>query len=103
MAHLQMTIEEFVKKRDQFQPAPGVDTSKELPLREKQALVDEILRGMPIKQIDIKERVQYGKTVFQVIKGWPQLRAILDFVDGKFPTWTDEQRQEWEAGQQRDK
>jgi hypothetical protein len=94
---LQMTIKEINQQRHRFQRAPGTTpSSEELPLLEKQALVDEIFRGMPIRYIEYYERSGLGEKVYLVTKGWPQLCAIFDFLDDKFPTWTDEERRQWE-------
>jgi len=92
----QMTVREMVQQRDRFQCAPGV-SQEELPLLEKQAIIDEMLRGMPIKQIECYEKRESSrKKVFIVTKGWAQLCAIFDFYDDKFPTWDDEGKRLWE-------
>ena len=96
---LQMPIKEVGRQRDYFQLAPNATGStEELPLLEKQALVDEILRGMPIKHIEYYEKRtgHNGKVVYLVTRGWPQLRAIFDFLDDKFATWTNEEREQWQ-------
>jgi hypothetical protein len=99
---LNMTIRELSNRRDRFQLAPeATSTQKELSLREKQALVDEILRGMPIKQIELYEETgPEGTKRYMVTRGWAQLQAILDFIDGKFPTWTAVEKEQWERGQE---
>lgn len=92
-----MPIKEVAKFRDRFHPAPGVARStEELPLLEKQALVDEILRGMTIRHIEYYEMPAPGGKIYMVTRGWPQLCAIFDFLDGKFRTWTNEDRKRWE-------
>jgi hypothetical protein len=92
----QMTVREMSQQRDRFQPAPGVQ-QEELPLLEKQAIIDEMMRGMPIKQIEFHmKRDASGKKIYVVTKGWAQLRAVLDFMDDRFPTWDDEGRRLWE-------
>ncbi len=91
---LNMTIRELCNQRDRFHLAPEATDQQELPLLEKQALVDEIFRGMPIKQVEYYE----DGTRYMVTKGWPQLQAILDFRDGKFPTWTLAEKEQWERG-----
>jgi hypothetical protein len=65
-----MTIKEVNQHRNRFQPAPGTSSTEELPLLEKQALVDEILRGMPIKHIEYYERSQPSGKAYVVTKGW---------------------------------
>src|SRR4051812_14040817 len=72
---------------------------RELPLLEKQALVDEMLRGMPMQQFDCYRITRGGGTYYEMRKGWPQLRALLDFMDDKFPTWSNEDRLRWEQNQ----
>src|SRR5437588_11516574 len=70
---LDMSIGEINEQRDRFQLAPGTtSSSEELPLLEKQALVDEILRGMPIRHIDCYEKSEPDGKVYMVTKGWPQ-------------------------------
>ena len=97
---LNMTIGELIKQRKRFHLAPEATGTTELPLLEKQALVDEILRGMPIKQIEYHEEVGTGGTVrYMVTKGWAQIQAILDFADNKFPTWTAAEKRQWEQSQ----
>lgn len=93
-----LTIREIIASRYQFERAPeSKETVLELPLREKQALIDEIMRGMPIKQLDVYAITNPGrKTRYRVVKGWNHLQAILDFYDGKFSTWTLAEKQEWE-------
>lgn len=94
---LHMPIGEVNQKRDRFQLAPGTtSSSEELPLLEKQALIDEIFRGQPIRHIEYYERSGPDGKIYMVTKGWPQLCAIFDFLDDKFPTWTDEDRRQWE-------
>ncbi len=96
-----MTISELVKQRNRFHLAPGATGTTELPLIEKQALVDEILRGMPIKQIEYYEEVGSGGTMrYMVTKGWAQIQAILDFTNSKFPTWTEAEMQQWQRSQE---
>src|SRR5262249_31816550 len=91
-----MTIKEVLQRRDRFQPAPSVTPSaEELPLLEKLALVDELLRCMPIRHIEYYETTTPGGKVSMVTRGWPQLCAIFDFLDGKFLPWTDEARWRW--------
>ena len=95
-----MSLRELSKQRDRFRPAPGVMTTEELPLIEKQALVDEVLRGMPIRGLEVCEQADgNGKTIYVVVQGWLQLQAILDFTDGKFPTWSAEEMKSWQRGQ----
>ncbi len=97
---LSMSIRELVKQRNRFQLAPDATDTTELPLLEKQALVDEMLRGMPIKQVEYYEEVGTGGTVrYMVTKGWAQIQAILDFTDNKFPTWSDAEKRQWERSQ----
>lgn len=96
MPVLNMTLREMYDQRNRFQRAPSCQ-EEELPLLEKQALVDEAFRGMPMKQIECKKvRGPDGKPLYLITKGWAQLQALLDFRDNKFPTWSDEDRQRWE-------
>jgi hypothetical protein len=93
----QMTIGEVVNQRSRFELAPDAPHSDELSLRAKQAVIDGLFRGMPIAQIEYHiQRDSDGAVRYLVIRGWPQLCAIFDFVDDKFPTWTDQEKREWE-------
>ena len=98
---LHMTIAEVNRQRGRFQLAPGTpSSSEELPLLEKQALIDELFHGLPIRHIEYYERSGPGGKVYLVTKGWLQLCAIFDFLDDKFPTWTDEARLQWEQSRE---
>lgn len=93
---LKMTFQEIYEQRDRFQRAPSC-LEEELPLLEKQALVDEVLRGMPMRDIEIYDVPgPDGKPIHMVKRGWAQLQALIDFRDDKFPTWSDEDRLRWE-------
>jgi hypothetical protein len=98
---LSMSIRELAKQRKRFRLAPEVTShQQELSLLEKQALVDEILRGLPIKQIEVYEKIGGdGKVWYMVTSGWAQIQAILDFIDGKFPTWTEAEMRQWQRSQ----
>lgn len=94
-----ITMREVNAHRDRFRLASNAPSSerRELPLLEKQALVDEMFRGMPMRQFDCyRITASDGKIYYEIRKGWPQLRALLDFMDNKFPTWSDEDRRQWE-------
>lgn len=87
---VEITMREINAHRDRFRLASDAPSSerRELPLLEKQALVDEVLRGMPIRQFDCyRITAPNGTIYYELRKGWPQLRALLDFIDNKFPTW----------------
>jgi hypothetical protein len=56
-----------------------------------------LTRGMPIKQIDCRRITEPDGTIsFLIQRGWPHLRALLDFMDDQFPTWNAEEMREWE-------
>lgn len=90
-----MSIQEMFKQRNRFRRAPNATRLEELPLRAKQALVEKILRGQPIKELVVYE--ENGQ--YMVTEGWAQLQAIFDYMDGKFPTWTAEEKRQWERNQ----
>jgi hypothetical protein len=92
---LKMTLQQVYEQRDRFQRAPSCP-EEELPLLEKQALVDEVLRGMPLRQIEVYDMPAPDGPIHMVTKGWAQLQALLDFRDNKFPTWSDEDRRRWQ-------
>lgn len=52
----------------------------------KSYLIDSIIRGMPLPQIFIREKVivRERKTVREVVDGQQRIRTILDFLDDKF-------------------
>lgn len=99
MSLLKMTLQEIFNQRDRFQRAPSCN-EEELPLLEKQAMVDEALRGMPLKQIDCYDVPGPDGPIHVVTKGWAQLQALLDFRDNKFPTWDDEGMRRWQQQHQ---
>jgi len=92
---LSMSIREIIESRNRFHRAPDATGPEELPLRAKQALIDEILHGMLIRAVECYE--EDGR--YMVTKGWAQLQAILDYTDGKFPTWTAEEMRQWKRNQ----
>lgn len=96
-----LTIGEIIKQRSHFHLAPDAVYSEELSLRGKQAVVDAIFHGRPPRELEIHlKRRSDGSFDYLVTKGWPQLCAILDFVDNKFPTWDDEAKRKWEQNQE---
>lgn len=52
----------------------------------KSYLIDSIVRGMPIPQFFIRERVhtKERRTVREVVDGQQRISTILDFIEGKF-------------------
>jgi hypothetical protein len=98
--HITMSVRQINEQRAKFRCGPNA-SGESLPLREKQALIDEMFRGMPIRKLAYKETtLPGGEQVYMVTAGWPQLQAIFDFLDDKFPTWTDEERQAYQRGEE---
>lgn len=52
----------------------------------KSYLIDSIVRGMPIPQFFIRERVhtRERRTIREVVDGQQRISTILDFIEGKF-------------------
>lgn len=98
MEDFAMPLREIVKRRAHFQPAPDAPAEAALPLVEKQAIVDEVLRGMPLRQFECYTQPSPNGTMYYVTKGWVRMQALLDFVDNKFPTWNDVDKKKWERG-----
>lgn len=65
--------------------------------RQKSYLIDTILNGFPIPEIYMQEKVtSSGKAKYIVVDGQQRIRAILDYLEGKFsidltdsPNWGD--------------
>lgn len=53
--------------------------------RQKSYLIDTILNKYPIPEVYMQETVnEYGETKYIIVDGQQRIRAILDFIDGKF-------------------
>jgi hypothetical protein len=92
-----MSIREVYEKRALFQRAPdSVIDAKDLTLRAKQAIVDKGMRGESLGTIDLYEvHNPDGSVTYMVKKGYATIRAIIDFMDSKFPTWSEEEMREY--------
>jgi hypothetical protein len=91
-----MTIDTMIKQRDRFRRAVDAKDSGELSLREKQAVVDIVFQGKSFPEIMYRPVTgDDGKLFYLVLRGWYHLQAVFDFVDNKFPTWTEEEKNAW--------
>jgi hypothetical protein len=90
---MKVTIEQAVHMN--FQPDPNLPQEPDLPLLEKQFLVDQVLQGQDLP--DFAYRREYTATgpVLYVTKGWPILSALKQFSQDAFPTWDEADRQAW--------
>lgn len=63
-------------------------------VNQKSYLIDSILRGYPIPELYLQERVnEKGESQFVVVDGQQRLRAVLDFINTEYsliPSETDE-------------
>ena len=96
-----MTVQTMIEQRDRFRRAVDAKDTGELPLREKQAVIEIMLRGLPVPEIFYRPVTgDDGEKFYLVIRGWYHLQAIFDYVDNKFPTWTEEEKNEWLQGKE---
>jgi len=94
-----MSFRDIISQRNRFQPDPHQPVEPELPLLEKQAIVDEVFRGMPLRDFEVYSQEAPGGTIFYVTKGWARLSALFDFADDKFPTWDVAAMKRWQQQQ----
>lgn len=100
-ASFQMRMKDILNQRENFQLAPNSTPEPELPLLEKQAIIDEALRGYPLRAFECYTQETPNGTMYFVTKGWARLSALFDFADDKFPTWDEKAIKRWQRGQQK--
>jgi Protein of unknown function DUF262 len=73
-------------ERHELQLAPGFQRRRVWTLSGKSYLIDSILRGMPLPQFFIRERVlpREKRTIREVIDGQQRLSTIMAYVAGEF-------------------
>ena len=73
-------------ERKELVLSPDFQRRKVWNIQGKSYLIDTIVKGMPMPQIFIRERVHplERRTVREVVDGQQRISAILDFIDGKF-------------------
>ena len=64
--------------------SPKFQRRKVWTTRGKSYLIDSILRGMPIPQVFIREKIdpELRRTIREVVDGQQRLTAILQFIEG---------------------
>src|ERR1700735_4928984 len=59
---------------------PGFQRNSVWGLRDRQALIDSMLRGYPIPAIFLYSRSEKGQTIYDVIDGKQRLETIFKFA-----------------------
>ena len=78
-----------------YENFPIYQRNKVWPLRYCQWEINSILEGKPFPSlIAYREIDKQGKQTYWITDGRQRLCAILDFIDGKFRTWTVKQKEQ---------
>lgn len=78
----QMTVQDIINlyEKDKLMLSPGFQRDSVWTIRDRQKLVDSILRNYPIPSIFLYRRVEDGEILYDVIDGKQRLESILMFV-----------------------
>jgi hypothetical protein len=73
-------------ERGELKLDPRFQRRKVWSPRGKSYLIDSIIKGYPLPELFIREKIiiQDRKTIREVVDGQQRLRAILEFIEGKF-------------------
>ena len=79
-------VSDFVEwnSRDQIQLSPDFQRRSVWSLQAKSYLVDTIIRGKPMPKMLLTQDIKDRRNVRVVVDGQQRLRAILEYVDGRF-------------------
>lgn len=84
-----VSLKELLNERHKYTVFPPFQRQQVWPIRKSQALIDTILLGDPVTPIEgWQEFTEHGEVVYPIIDGHQRITTILDFMDGKFKTWT---------------
>jgi hypothetical protein len=90
-------IKELYADRKMYENYPSYQRGSVWPIKYKQGLINTILLGrnfpslVAYKEIDV-----LGHQAFFITDGQQRLTTIMEFMDGKFKTWTHAQKQDAE-------
>lgn len=80
-------------ERQKYETYPEFQRQQCWTIKQKQALIDTILLGDPIAPLEgYQEMDVLGQTSWGIVDGQQRISAILNFMDGKFRTWTPGQK-----------
>ena len=84
-----VSLKELFNERHRYEVFPAFQRKQCWLTRHNQALIDTILLGDPIPPLEgYQEFNTQGETVWGIVDGHQRISAILDFMDGKFRTWS---------------
>ena len=82
------SVNDFVgwHERNELLLSPSFQRRRVWSRQGKSYLIDSIIRGMPIPQIFIRQKIHPSarRTVREVVDGQQRISTILDYIDGKF-------------------
>lgn len=80
-------VSDFVEwdSREQLELSPDFQRRAVWTQKAKSYLIDTIIKGKPIPKLLITQEIQDRRNVRIVVDGQQRLRAILEFVDSRFP------------------
>jgi hypothetical protein len=82
-----IAIRSLYHQRAIYDNYPAFQRSKVWPERYKRALIDTILRGLPVPPIlAFKEMSDVQETKYWIVDGQQRLSTVFEFMDGLFPT-----------------
>lgn len=91
---ISIAIEELSTNRVRYIVYPPYQRQVAWSLVMRQAYIDTILRGDPSPPLEGYEHLDgAGKRYWEISDGRQRITAILDFLDGKFKTWTVPQKE----------
>lgn len=88
-----ISLKELSRERHKFIEWPVFQRQEVWPLVYKQAYIDSILLGDPSPAVEgYQEFNLQGESVWGIIDGHQRISTILEFMDGKYKTWTVAQK-----------
>lgn len=86
-----VTIRELSERRSRFNIDPPFQRGQAWRRRQMQQLIETILRGESIGQLEGYKEQENGEngTVLGMVDGHQRITAILAYVDNKFKTWSE--------------
>ncbi len=93
LPQLSISLKELFNERDRYTVYPRFQRQEVWTLKQNQALIDTILLGDPIPPLEgHEEYTEQGAKVWRLSNGHQRTSAILDFMSGKYKTWTAGQK-----------
>lgn len=90
-------IKELYENRDKYENYPSYQRGSVWPTKHKQGLINAVLLGRNFPSlVAYKELDTLGHQTFYITDGQQRLTAIMEYLDGKFRTWTHPQKQDAE-------